>query len=50
MADKKSQAEKFKEAARKIGADESDDALDRLFKKIDPKKKPEPKKPSKSKK
>lgn len=39
----KEQLEHFKAAAREIGADESDDALDRIMGKLDLKKKPEPK-------
>lgn len=35
------QAERFREAARVIGADEADDALDRIMGKLDLKKKPE---------
>lgn len=38
------QEERFKEAARDLGADESDDALDRIMGKLDLKKKPEPEK------
>lgn len=38
------QAEAFKEAARELGADESDDALNRIMGKLDLKKKPEPEK------
>ncbi len=37
------QTDRFKEAARELGADESDDALDRIMGKLDLKKKPEPK-------
>lgn len=44
---KESQLGKFKEAARDLGADESDDALDRIMGKLDLKKKPEPGKPAK---
>ncbi len=40
----KSQIERFKEAAREVAADESDDALDRVMGKLDLKKKPEPEK------
>lgn len=36
--DKPSQHERFKEMARELGADESPDALDRAFARIDPKK------------
>lgn len=42
-----SQHDRFKEAARELGADESDDALDRIMGKLDLKKKPEPEKPAK---
>lgn len=38
----KSQAERFAEAARQIGADESDDALDRAMDKLDLRAKPKP--------
>ncbi len=38
----KSQAYRFKAAAREIGADESADALDRIMGKLDLTKKPEP--------
>ena len=41
MADQKSQIDRFKEAARDLSADESDDALDRIMGKLDLKKKPE---------
>jgi hypothetical protein len=34
------QADKFKEAARKLGLDESEKALEKAFGKIDPKKSP----------
>ena len=34
-------ADRFKEAARELGADESDDALDRVMGKLDLKRKPE---------
>ena len=37
---------RFREAARKAEADESDDALDRTFGKLDPKAKPEAGKPA----
>ncbi len=40
---KKSQIDRFKEAARDVDADTSDDALDRMMGKLDLKKKPEPK-------
>ncbi len=35
------QAARFREAARDVGADESDDALDRVMGKLDLRKKPE---------
>ena len=38
----KSQAERFCQAAREVGADESDDALDRVMGRLDLRKKPEP--------
>jgi hypothetical protein len=38
------QSERFKEAARELGADESPDAMDRIISKLDLKKKPEPEK------
>ena len=38
---RQSQAERFRETARQLEADESDDALDRAFEKIDPKHKPD---------
>ena len=41
---KKKQIDRFRETAREIGADESDDAPERVFKKIDPENRPEPKK------
>lgn len=41
------QADRFTQAAREVGADESDDALDRVMGKLDLKKKPEPEKPAK---
>ena len=43
---KKSQADRFRNAAREIGTDQSDDALDRIMGKLDLKKKPEPEKNS----
>ena len=36
------QIDRFREAARDLGADEFDDALDRIIGKLDLKKKPEP--------
>jgi hypothetical protein len=39
---KQSQCDAFKEAARELEADESDDALDRIMGKLDLTKKPEP--------
>jgi hypothetical protein len=47
QVDEKSQAARFREAARDLGADESDDALDRIIGKLDLKKKPEPEKKGK---
>ena len=44
MRDSKSQPDRFKEAAREVGADQSDDALDRIMGKLDLTKKPEPEK------
>lgn len=41
MAETKTQADRFKEAARELGADESDEALDRVIGKLDLKRKPE---------
>lgn len=38
---KKSQIEAFKQAAREVGADEADDALDKVMRKLDLTKKPE---------
>ncbi|MGL4310251.1 MAG: hypothetical protein ACRCSU_07165 [Paracoccaceae bacterium] len=40
-AAEKSQLDRFKEAAREIEADESDDALDKVMRKLDLTKKPE---------
>ncbi len=40
---KQKQMEKFKEAAREVGADESDDALDKIMRKLDLTKKPDEK-------
>ena len=37
------QSDRFKETARELDADESDDALDRVMSKLDLTKKPEPK-------
>lgn len=42
MSSNQSQSDRFKEAARDLGADESDDALDRIMGKLDLSKKPEP--------
>lgn len=42
----KSQQDRFKDAARDLGSDESADALDRIMGKLDLKKKPEPEKPA----
>ena len=44
---KQNQSDAFKEAARDLGADESDDALDRIMGNLDLKKKPEPEKKGK---
>jgi hypothetical protein len=44
MDNEKIQAERFKEAAREVEADQSDDTLDRIMGKLDLKKKPEPEK------
>lgn len=41
------QSDKFKEAARELGVDESDDALDRVMGKLDLKRKPEGEKSAK---
>ena len=41
MMNEKTQLDKFKETAREIGADTSDDALDKVMGKMDLKKKPE---------
>jgi len=41
MPDEESQLERFKQSAREVGADESDDALDKVFGKLDVKRKPE---------
>lgn len=38
------QADRFREAACEVGADEADDALDRIMDKLDLRKKPEPEK------
>ena len=45
----KTQLDRFREAARKHEADESDDALDRAFGKIDPTHKPDDEKAEKPK-
>ena len=48
MADQhKKQIDTFKEAARELGADESDGALNRIIGNLDLKKKPEPEKSAK---
>jgi hypothetical protein len=39
---KSSQLERFKETARQLGADESDDALDRAMNRLDLRAKPKP--------
>jgi hypothetical protein len=41
MKEREQQLDRFREAAREVGADESDDALDRIMGKLDLKKKPE---------
>ncbi len=41
MTDNKTQLDRFKETARSIGADESDDALDKIMGKLDLTRKPE---------
>ena len=41
------QADRFRQAAREVRADESDDALDRIMGKLDLRKKPEPEKKGK---
>ena len=49
---KPTQRERFEEAARHLGADESDDALDRAMGKLDLRRKPgerEPKQPGRDK-
>ena len=38
------QADRFRDAARALGADQSEDALDRVMGKLDLRKKPEPEK------
>jgi len=43
----KEQAERFAQAAREVGADQSQDALDRVIAKLDLKKKPEAEQPKK---
>ena len=49
MSSEKNQLDRFKEAARKLGADESPDALDKVFGKLDMKRKPEGEKPENTK-
>ena len=41
MPKKDDQAERFRHTAREVGADESDDALDKILRKLDLTKKPE---------
>lgn len=41
MTDEENQLERFKEAAKELGADTSDDALDKILGKLDLKRKPE---------
>ncbi len=48
-AAEKSQSERFREAARDVGADESDDALDKVMRKLDLTKKPDEKNDKKGK-
>ena len=43
--DEKTQLDRFKEAAREVEADQSDDALDRIVGRLDLTKKPETKPP-----
>ncbi|NBE08118.1 hypothetical protein [Paragemmobacter ruber] len=43
MSGKQSQSDRFKQAARELGVDEADDALDRVMGKLDLKRKPEAK-------
>lgn len=47
MSNEKAQSERFRQAARELDADQSDDALDRIMGKLDLKKKPEPEKSAK---
>ena len=47
MTTKEQQIDRFKDAARELGADQSDDALDRIMGKLDLTKKPEPEKKEK---
>jgi hypothetical protein len=46
----KSQLDYFKETARKLGADESDDTLDKIMGKLDLKRKPDKKRDEKKNK
>jgi hypothetical protein len=41
MRKEPTQPDRFREAARQVGADESDDALDKVMRKLDLTKKPE---------
>lgn len=41
--EKMTQLDRFKKAAREVGADESDDALDKIMRKLDLTKKPDEK-------
>lgn len=43
MDEKQSQSERFRETAREVEADESDDALDNIMRKLDLAKKPDEK-------
>lgn len=47
LAQKSDQIDLFKKAARELGADESNDVLDRVMGKLDLKRKPEPEKKGK---
>jgi len=47
MPDEESQLDRFKATAREVEADESDDALDKVFGKLDVKRRPEDGKPKK---
>jgi hypothetical protein len=49
-SEKASQLDRFKETARQIGADESDDALDRAMRRLDLRQKPKAPPPESPKK